>query len=461
MIEFVTLLLGIAAGPQTVELSASNEVAEIRLFLDRRQVASDSEAPWRVDFDLGEELRPHRLEAVAYDAEGAELARTSQRLNVPRPPAEARVVLERDPAGTVKAALISWESSVARYPFRTRAWFDGTSLPVTNPKRIPIPRHDKSMFHFLQVELEFSKDVMAQAQAVFGGLYLDQARADLTAFPVHARGKARNLRSSQMAGWLSLKDGGDLAVSALDRGRLDLVLVRGPGVGAAMQTLEGTISQGVTSGGTGTPGVSDMSAAAQIANIGVATASERMRRIMAFEEGQRLRILAPNARAQTGSGVAMTAFALSPEITPNQGGMYWALRQDVDLPGLSPDLRLADAVAVAGLQAANGNRRRGVLLVLADPAGDRSRHQVRGVREFLDSIRVPLFVWRIGEPVSDAWKEWGEGESITNFRQLQGAARRLNETLGRQRIVWLEGLHLPNEIEIGPAAKLEPVTSNR
>ncbi len=460
MIEFITLLLGLAAGPQVVELAASDDVAEVRLLLNGDQVAVDVDAPWVIELDLGADLEPQLLEAVAYDADGRELARVNQRLNVPRPPAEARIVLERDAEGQVVAAGLTWESSGPKNPLHTRAWLDGLPLPTDDPRRIPIPPHDESGFHFIQVELDFSPEVSAQAQAVFGGLYLDQSQVDLTALPVVARGNAKSADSEQMAGWFTV-EGMAPRVSAFEKGRLDLVLVRGPGVGAAVASLEGASRQGLVSGGSGSPGVAGVGSLGNIANMAEASATDRLRQIMAFDDGQRLRILVPRARVQRGNTVAMRLFALSPEITSEHGGMYWALRQDVGLPGLAPELRLADAVAVAALQAANANRRRGVLLVLAEEETDQSRQSVAQVRSYLTSIQVPLFVWRVGESSQAGWREWGDGEEITSFPRLLKAARRLDEELSRQRIVWLEGLHLPNQIKITSAARLEPAVASK
>lgn len=153
----------------------------------------------------------------------------------------------------------------------------------------------------------------------------------------------------------------------------------------------------------------------------------------------------------------MEAFAISPEITREMGGMFWILHQEVTLPGMSSRLRVADAVAVAGLQAAAGNRRRAVLLVLADDADDESRFEAAAVRRYLASLAVPLYVWRLGS--EDANPEWGPGEQIGNFRNLQRAARRLEKALESQRIVWLEGRHLVNRIELTPDARAETVAS--
>lgn len=470
MIEFVTLLVGLVAGPQVVDLSVGGGVAEVRLLLDGEPIAGDESAPWQLEFDLGTSLHPRLLEAVALDDVGQEVGRAVQHLNVPRPPAEVRIALERGKDGTARTALLTWESSIRSYPRATRAWFDGEELDTSDPRRIALPAHDEKNLHLLQVELEFTSDVIAQAQTVIGGLYLDQAQVDLTAFPVLARGKTKKAKPIEMAGWFSVGVPGSEAteqaavrVVGYEKGGLDLVLVRGPGVGQSVLQLEGTFSQGLSSGGAASgaasPGIegSGPGVMSSVANVGAASNAERLQRIMALDKGQRLRILAPRARTQAGQTVAMEVFALSPEITREQGGLYWALQQTVVLPGLSPSLRLADAVAVAGLQAANGHRRRSVLLVLSETGSDESRHSASTVRAYLASIQVPLYVWRIGDEAGDHWEEWGPGENVSDFRNLQNAARRLAGSLDRQRIVWLEGLHLPNAIRTTEQAKIEAV----
>ncbi len=459
MIEFLTLFLGLAAGPQHVELAASNDTSQVQVLLDGRLVAVDDDAPWQARLDLGPEVRPMLLEAVALDAEGNELGRSAQALNIPKPAAEARIALEQAPDGRVTEARLSWESTVQPDPERAEAWLDEEPLDASNPSHIPIPPYDASTLHLLQAELQFSADVLAQAQAVFGGTYVDRYRSDLTAFPVSIRQSARKLSATSldvMSSWFAT--GESSRVVAFEKGGLDLILVKGPGVSTEILELEGTISQSLSSGGvsSGEGGLGRTSIGSRglqvLANSSVGTAGERLRSIMTLDAKQRLRILAPHSRRQAGRSVDLEVFALSPEITAERGGLYWSLVQDVALPGLEPSLRLADAISVAGLQAANGNRRRAVLLVLAGPAEDASRHEAAAVRRFLSQLQVPLVVWRVGDAI-DTWPEWGPGEDVHHFRGLQSAARRLADRLDRQRIVWLEGRHLPNAIRITQAAK--------
>src|SRR4051812_15806031 len=97
-IAFLTLLLGLTLGPQTIRMSAADNVKKIELRLDGVSVATVTAPPWQATVDLGETLAPHRVTAVAFDASGAELASIDQKINVPRATSEARIVVDRGKA---------------------------------------------------------------------------------------------------------------------------------------------------------------------------------------------------------------------------------------------------------------------------------------------------------------------------------------------------------------------------
>jgi hypothetical protein len=138
-------------------------------------------------------------------------------------------------------------------------------------------------------------------------------------------------------------------------------------------------------------------------------------------------------------------------LTHADGGLGWLL-SNVKLGG-EVEPRLADAVAVAGLQAATEHRRRAVLLVLGRDAADASRYDPATVRRYLAALSVPLFVWSLEGPDTPAAKAWGGAEDVSNVRRLYAAVDRLTEELESQRIVWVEGRHLPQTIALTPAAK--------
>jgi hypothetical protein len=113
---------------------------------------------------------------------------------------------------------------------------------------------------------------------------------------------------------------------------------------------------------------------------------------------------------------------------------------------------LADAVAVAGRTAAGRCHRRVVLLILSPYATDASLLEPAQVRRYLEHLNVPLVVWCIGCPM-DHDSAWGEAVHLGTHAQLEAAIRQLDRQLDRQTIVWLDGLHLPQEIGLSPSAK--------
>ena len=123
------------------------------------------------------------------------------------------------------------------------------------------------------------------------------------------------------------------------------------------------------------------------------------------------------------------------------------------ISALPPDFngppRLADAVGVAALSAAAENRPRAVLLLVAD-ADDGSTMPVEWVRAFLRALRVPLTVWTKDKILAAAW---GKVDVLTGLSDVENAVSSLTELVERQRIVWLEGRHLPQSISLSPKSR--------
>jgi hypothetical protein len=112
---------------------------------------------------------------------------------------------------------------------------------------------------------------------------------------------------------------------------------------------------------------------------------------------------------------------------------------------------LANAVAVAGRMAATRALRRAVVLIIGKKAEDHSDHDPDAVRRYLADLGVHLEVWS-PEKKKIKKSEWGEVVRTANLRQLGDTVRLLRERLERQRVVWLAGAHLPQDIELGPEA---------
>ena len=109
-IAFVTLFLGLTLGAYPVQLAVEGPVATVELLLDGEVIGRVAGPPWSGAVDFGADLTPHELVARGLDAQGQEVARARQWINLPRPPAEVGVMLENGPEGRPSAARLVFQS---------------------------------------------------------------------------------------------------------------------------------------------------------------------------------------------------------------------------------------------------------------------------------------------------------------------------------------------------------------
>jgi len=425
-IAFLTLFLGLTAGPQPVALAVRGPVATVELVLDGTAVVRLGGPPWRTKLDFGAALVPHELVARALDDKGQEVGRARQVLNLPRPPAEMDVLLENGPNGYPAAARLTWSSLTNEKPAAVNVVFDGQSLAVDESGRLTLPPYDPEVSHILSAEARFAGTVSARKDVGIGGR-AGEISTDLTAVPVRARGGSKLPPAAVLRGWF-LAGGKPVAVAAVEDAPAQLLVVRD---GEARQVLEGFERNRVV----------DLRA-------GIV---ERLRGQMTLGKDDQIRFIWPSARSFTGGGVPAELFDASRDYTAKDGGLLWFLGRA--LPETEKlEQRLADATAVAGLQALAGNRPRAVLLVLGYNPKDASRYDAAAVRHYLESVRVPLIVWTVGDPKSYVPTSWGRAEDISSIGKLKEAFKALDANLASQRIVWLEGSYLPGEVSLAPAA---------
>ena len=105
---------------------------------------------------------------------------------------------------------------------------------------------------------------------------------------------------------------------------------------------------------------------------------------------------------------------------------------------------------MAALSAPAGNRPRAVVLLVAGP-DDESQTPVAWTRAYLRALRVPLFVWTKNRKMADP--AWGKAQVISTRSDVRGAVRKVTKAVEAQRIVWLEGRHLPQSISLSPKAR--------
>jgi hypothetical protein len=446
MIAFVTLLLGLISGLYPIEVTVSGPVAKVEFLLDGKVAGATASPPWKAYVDLGQDLAPRELVARALDASGREIARASQTINLPRPPAEVEIVLENGPDGRPAAARLAWQSVNSVAPASVSLTFDGAPLALDAERRARLPRHDLGKTHILSAEVWFGPGVVGHQDVVFGGVY-GEIDKDLTAVPVRLRGKNAKLAASALQGRLAA-GGEPLNVVDVELGPGRVVVVNVPGSNRLYDRFfwsRGRVELGRGSGA--------------VASVPPALAG--MKTEMRFDEETVLRLLSPAARRFAGAGVASELFDSSRDFTRQDGGLLWLLARSSIDTGANPGVpRIADSVAVAGLQAAAGNGRRAVILLLSDTETDASRYDAANVRRYLAAIRVPLHVWSLYGPKAPGVAGWGGAEDISTLQKLYRAFEKVEADLRSQRIAWVEGRHLPQTVTISPGAGgIEPTGS--
>lgn len=436
-IAFLTLFLGLTTGKHPVAVAVQGPVATVELVLDGTAVVRLGGPPWRTKLDLGGALEPHELVARALDAKGQEIGRTRQLINLPRPPAEVDILLEGGAAGgspgsspaAATAARLTWRSLTNEKPASVSLLFDGQPLALDDRAHAVLPVYDPEVSHILSAEVRFAGTIVARRDMGFGGRWGSEVSTELTAVPVRLRPGKSLPKVEALQGWF-LAAGRPAAVAAVEEGAAQLLIVRD---GEAREAMGHYESQRVT-------GL-------------VAGISERRRFQMTLGKDDQIRFVWPAAHAFNGPGVPAELFDASRDYGSRDGGLLWLLSRAMPLVDRI-DQRLGDAVAVAGLQALGGNRPRAVLLVLGYGPKEVSRYDAGTVRHYLESIRVPLVVWTIGDRQSIAVSAWGAGEAedISTLTKVQEAFKRLEENLAGQKILWIEGSHLPAAISLSPAA---------
>ena len=385
----VTRLLGLVSGEYPVSIHVDSRVARVELLRNGQSIRTVSGPPWQALIDFGAELVPQELTAVAYDAGGNEIGRDTQLVNLPRPSAEAAIDLRRE--GDTLRATVRWQH-IGSERVRDIAWkIDGKSVGKGEASLL-LPKLEPRNLHVIEAEVEFWDGVVAKRERVFGGQFSEEVPTELTGAVVHVAEGSSDPANCFHVG------GKQVAAAAVEKGEAMVVFVRDPDGRAARKALRGK------------SGKTNLDAD--------------------------LRIMWPTATAivEKDRRTVSNLFEHSPVVEGTKIGTQ-AL-----LTGRSPigknEQRYADAVAVSGVYAALGARRRAVVLVVgANP--DKSRQNPRVVRRYLERIGVPFRVWSLVGAKKDVTGVWGDVVDISSAPKLQKATEELQQELERQRVAWL------------------------
>jgi hypothetical protein len=424
-IVFTSLFLGLVAGNQTAGVLVEGPAAAVEYRLDGKPLGRVHSSPWELRVDFGTDLAPHELVAAALDSEGREVGSAARQwLNLPREDAETEVVLERNAKGRPVGARLSWQSIVGSKPRALSATFDGKPLAVDDSGRIALPGYDPEKTHVLSARLEFPEGLRSRADVVLGGGSAEEAKTELTAIAVRLD-KGRELPPPERLQDWFVAGGRPLRVVAVEEEGGAVVIVRDSGNREASNALEGY-------------------------RYAVPFAFRGSRLDMRLRDGIRTRLLWPVAKRYDDPRIASDLFETSPDFSES---LHWILTRVHHTLGTLPRQRFADATAVAGLVAFGSSSRRAVVLVLGTPA-DASGYSPESVRHYLATLGVPLHVWSLVDPATrPELARWGPVADVSSVEKLRKAFVALRADVVSQRVVWFEGKHLPQKIELtGQAA---------
>jgi hypothetical protein len=384
----VTRLLGLVSGEYPVSIDVDPRVARVELLRNGVPVRTVAGPPWQALLDFGRELVPQELTAVAYDASGTEIARDTQLVNLPRPSAEAAIDLRRE--GEALRATVRWQH-IGSERVRDLTWkLDGKGVGKGEASLL-LPRVEPRNLHVVEVVVEFWDGVIARRERVFGGFFTEEVPTELTGTVVRL-GEG----SSDPANCFRV-NGQPIAAAGVEKGEAMVVFVRDPDPRAARKALRGK-------------GKTHLDADLRIMWPTATSIVEKDRRTVSnlFEHSQ----------VVEGTKIGTQA------LLTGRGGPK------------KNEQRYADAVAVSGVYAALGARRRAVVLVVgANP--DKSKQSPAVVRRYLERIGVPFRVWSLVGAKSDVTKVWSDVIDISSAAKLQRATEELQQELERQRVAWL------------------------
>lgn len=375
---FLSRFLGLSFGPQQVMLKADAEVKRVELRRDGERVSALTKPPWTTTIDLGRDLGPYELTAIGYGADGSEVARDTQLVNLARPAAEALILLDRK--GSALSARLGWLHIAGASPTATVVKFDG-KIVSRQPTSAPIPLGDVTdeQVHVVSADLTFPGGMKVRKEIVFGGPHSEQMPAELTAVAVRKRGDAPTR---------CIRAGGR---------EMEPVAIESP-----------------------------LPEVAVIVNGGIPSWVTQPRR------GQ-------GVPAQFSVVFPVLTAADGVETFPTQYiARHLGLREALRERRVVGKKEFAHAVAAAAMRALRQEQRRAIVYALGKSDGpDHSAIDAAAVRRYLDRVGVPLYVWSFTGPRPELADTWGEVQDVSTPERLGEATARLRADLDSQRVAWL------------------------
>ncbi len=296
-------------------------------------------------------------------------------------------------------------------------------------------------------------------------------KSDRTPVAVSLERGAELPQAEEMDRWF-LAGGEPVAVSAVERGPAEVTIVRDPAVQPELHAiadsfyeaklifLHPTITREQRQKAVWTEGWMELEpddARSRFRARVLEAAQDSLRAVARLGEEVEVGFLSPWATPLSRVHSDREVYAITNRIDAEERGF---LEITKDVASVDVAYRLADAVASAASELHGIGRRRALVVMAAEPRKDEGMFTSAQVRGYLHSLQVPLLIWSTSS--SDLHPDWGRvrhvGFDPRSERRawpddFDEAAAELKRSLKRQRIVWLEGRHLPQSISLGRAAR--------
>lgn len=444
MIEILTLLHGLLVGPIDLQLRVAPEVVRIEVALDGQALAEHAGPPWKVQVPFPELPAPGRLTIAGFDAGGSVVARHERLVNLDlegcTPPAGWSV-------DQVSPILLDVAPGA---PMPTPESLSG-QLFLDSGGDAPTPR---------VVALgQGPAEVLVVQDPAIQGLF---DRITLAYLEHQGVADASDREHEQIAEVVRYLEAGK------DPGGAG-PLSSGTEAGTENRAADGSLLSRSTAEGMREPR----------RRVREKTTGHRAVRGWAerasFDIPGNLRYIWPAGPPVARLERETVVFPLVGPFDPGLDGVLWHLQTAA---GIEQSQRMADAVAVAAYQAASTCRRRAVLLFDTYETTDGSLLTPAAVRHYLHRAQVPFFPLRNrphdptresdvaraeklldgqdatsfdGDPWGDATFLLGRDRTVRmphTAAILDTYQRRVEESLERQWVAWVEGRYLPGELRL-------------
>lgn len=376
---------GLVNGVLEVEVDLGGSTGPAALYLDGVEACAPTAAEPKCRVDLGAGLHVHLLELVV-EGTGGGAQKVDRWLNRPGYEADLEIELASRPIGNVCGGRLNWFDVHGRHPADLEADAAGERMAVSPDTRTfgyPCPEVGSTEVVTAEIAFDDGRRAVAAALAADSGR---SAGAEPQVMVLEAKSSATDPCAPAIGAVAG-------AVAAAEPQGFEVAFVLDPTVNfAALAGLHGGVASGWDLATT------------------------------ALSGADRLWYVRPDVSLERIDGFA--------------GGRDTWLGQFFQVAS-SPapaELRLADAVATAGLAAAAAPRRRAVVLVLGSgPLADASRFSTEQVRSYLAEIGVPLQVIRTAQGRPNGWPSGVEADSLDGFA---GALEGVRDRIDAQCVGW-------------------------